>query len=145
MSSGSGKSSLLSTSSSSSISTPSTPLTATKLQHEITCQTGPGARREVVSAPAAFKPTFSYSDVEPFGGGKSSSESFAFSSSSEAPRIKNAKAAAKKRKRAVVSAGSSPIGCRFNVSYRNIYSTTDRNGRARVGSGSGPPAGCSLM
>lgn len=144
MSSGSGKSSLLSSTSSSSISTPTTPLTATKLQYVMSRQKTPSIRREVVSAPAAFDLPHPYSQAGS-SGRKSSSESFNSSPTSEAPILKPAKRTTKKRKGAAVSTGSSPIGCGFDISYRNIYTTTDRNGRARVGSGSGPPAGCSLM
>lgn len=145
MSSASGKGSLLSTTSSSSISTPATPLTATKLQYGMSRQKMPSARRGVVSAPAAFDPSRSHSHVGLSDSRKSSSESFVSNPSSEDPILKPAKRTTKKRKRAAVSTEPSPIGCGFDISYRNVYTTTDRNGRTRVGSGSGPSAGCSLM
>lgn len=130
---------------SSSLSAPNTPFATTALRQAHAHGTASAARRQVVSAPVTFSACTSSSGGQSIRGRKLSLGSSSSTSSNEIVMFESAQAAQRKRKRATTSTGSSPSARGFHLSFRNVYATTDRNGRARIGSGSGTPAGCSVM
>lgn len=145
----SGRSSVSSLASSFTQSAPTTPLAAVAFTHKQNPHMR--SRWRAASAPAAYRPdliSYSSSGMPFHAHHKSSSwdSSWSTSASDESLLAKSANIVKEKRKKQVHSSSTSTAtGRKFQLSFRNIYTTKDFSGRMRVGGGSGVPAGCVVM
>ncbi|KAL9595175.1 MAG: hypothetical protein Q9219_006598 [cf. Caloplaca sp. 3 TL-2023] len=130
----------------SNLSTPAAPSTNRSSRPERSRPKKAHAFHEVVLAPAASETTLCCSEIKSVDDRKISLDSSASSISGKGFTVDSTKTTKKKRKGVAAPTKSSQTSRRASsLSYSNIYTTTDRSGRARVGSGSGAPGGCLVM